>query len=222
MPLRFSISESFSEFSIEIVPTSTGCFFAWRSTICSTTALNLPDYEVVHYAQHDEVRHFSVVPKARVELCPECSKPCQRQHQKRWLQDVADLPLGDQPVRLKVRVFQYECDHCGRHFTPKSLLFTPGLGAQATARLIRKAAELIRRADIAGADQVITATGATPELSGLLGCPAGSPVLHIERTYHDRKGEALEHAVSDFLPDHYAHRLRLGRDEPAAPRASPV
>ncbi len=76
-------------------------------------------------------------------------------------------------------------------------------------------------ADIAGADQVITAAGATPELSGLLGCPAGSPVLHIERTYHDRKGEALEHAVSDFLPDHYAHRLRLGRDEPAAPRASP-
>ena len=76
-------------------------------------------------------------------------------------------------------------------------------------------------ADIAGADQVITAAGATPELSGLLGCAEGSPVLHIERTYHDRKGEALEHAVSDFLPDHYAHRLRLGRDEPAAPRATP-
>lgn len=116
-----------------------------------TTALNLPEYEVVHYAQREGTRHFSVVPREGVELCPDCSKPCQRLHQKRWIEGVADLPLGDQPVRLKVRVFQYECEHCGRHFTPQSLLFTPGLGAKATARLIGKAAELIQRADIAGA-----------------------------------------------------------------------
>jgi transposase len=116
-----------------------------------TTALNLPEYEVVHYAQREATRHFSVVPRESVELCPDCSKPTERVHQKRWIEDVADLPLGNQPVRLKVRVFQYECKHCGRHFTPKSLLFTPGLGAKATARLIGKAAELIKRADVAGA-----------------------------------------------------------------------
>ena len=116
-----------------------------------TVALNLPEYEVVHYAEREGVRHFSVVPNWVVELCPECSKACQRQHQKRWIEDVADLPLGDQPVRLKVRVVQYECEHCGRHFTPQSLLFTPGLGAKATARLLSRAAELIKRADIAGA-----------------------------------------------------------------------
>jgi transposase len=115
-----------------------------------TTALNLPEYEVVHYAEREGVRHFSVVSQSSIELCPDCSKPCQRQHQKRWIEDVADLPLGDQPVRLKVRVFQYECEHCGRHFTPKSLLLTPGIGAKATARLVGKAAELIQRADIAG------------------------------------------------------------------------
>lgn len=115
-----------------------------------TTALNLPDYEVVHYAQREGIRQFSVVPLTSIELCPDCSKPCQRQHQKRWIKDVADLPLGDQPVRLKVRVYQYECEHCGRHFTPKSLLFTPDLGAKATVRLIGSAAELIQRADIAG------------------------------------------------------------------------
>ncbi len=91
------------------------------------------------------VRHFSVVPRV-VELCPECEKPCEHVHQKRWIKDVADLPLGDQPVRLKVRVFQFACEHCGRHFTPKSLLFTSGLGAKATARLVGNAAELIQRA----------------------------------------------------------------------------
>ena len=116
-----------------------------------TTALNLPEYEVVHYAQREGTRHFSVVPRDGVELCPDCSQPCQQVHQKRWIEEVADLPLGDQPVRLKVRVFQYECQHCGRHFTPKSLLFTPGLGAKATARLMGKAAELVKRADVAGA-----------------------------------------------------------------------
>jgi transposase len=115
-----------------------------------TTALNLPEYEVVHYAQREGVRHFSVIPNMSVALCPECSKPCERQHQKRWIEDVADLPLGDQPVRLKVRVYQFACEHCGRHFTPQSLLFTPGLGAKATARLVGKAAGLIQRADITG------------------------------------------------------------------------
>lgn len=116
-----------------------------------TVALNLPEYEVVHYAEREGVRHFSLVPLVCVGFCPDCSKACQRQHQQRWIEEVADLPLGDQPVRLKVRVVQYECEHCGRHFTPQSLLFTPGLGAKATARLVGKAAELIQRADIAGA-----------------------------------------------------------------------
>ena len=56
-----------------------------------TIALNLPEYEVVHYAERDGIRYFSVVPLTSVELCPECSKACQRQHQKRWIEDVADL-----------------------------------------------------------------------------------------------------------------------------------
>ena len=76
--------------------------------------------------------------------------------------------------------------------------------------------------DIAEAEQVISAVAATPELSDLLGCPEGLPLLHVERTYIDRKGEPLEYAVSDFLPAHYSHRLRLGRgsapERPDAPR----
>jgi GntR family transcriptional regulator len=70
-------------------------------------------------------------------------------------------------------------------------------------------------ADIAEADQVITAVAASRELSALLGCAEGAPLLHIERTYFSRKGEPLEYAVSDFLPDHYSHRLRLGRGDAA-------
>lgn len=72
--------------------------------------------------------------------------------------------------------------------------------------------------DIAEAEQVITAVPATPEVAEMLGCPRDIPLLHIERTYVDRKGEPLEYAVSDFLPAHYSHRLRLGRgDAPQRP-----
>jgi GntR family transcriptional regulator len=74
--------------------------------------------------------------------------------------------------------------------------------------------------DIAEAEQVITATAADDELAEHLGCTAGVPILHIERTYFDRQGEVLEHAVSDFLPQHYSHRSRLGRS--LAPDTSPV
>lgn len=115
-----------------------------------TTALNLPEYEVVHFAERAGVRHFSLVPTCVVDVCPECSKPCDRWHQKRWIKDVVDLPLGDRPVRLKVRVFQFHCEHCGRIWTPKSLLLTPGMGAKATGRFVEQAAELIERADISG------------------------------------------------------------------------
>lgn len=115
-----------------------------------TTALNLPEYEVVHYAERDGVRHFSLVPTGVIGVCPGCSKPCDRWHQKRWIKDVVDLPLGDQPVRLKVRVFQFDCEHCGRIWTPKSLLFPPGMSGKVTGRFLNQAAALIERADISG------------------------------------------------------------------------
>lgn len=115
-----------------------------------TTALNLPEYEVVHYAEREGVRHFSLVPTCVVDVCPDCSMACDRWHQKRWIHDVVDLPLGDRPVRLKVRVFQFHCEHCGRIWTPKSLLLTPGMGGKATGRFVEQAAALIERADISG------------------------------------------------------------------------
>ena len=115
-----------------------------------TTALNLPEYEVVHYEEREGVRRFSLVPMCLVALCPDCAKPSGCVHQKRWVKDVIDLPLGDMPVRLKVRVLQFHCEHCDRFWTPEILFLTPGMGAKATARFVGQAAELIGRADISG------------------------------------------------------------------------
>lgn len=132
-----------------------------------TAALSLPGYEVVHCAQdEDGVRRFSVIPLEIVELCPTCSRPCDSWRQKRWLTDVLDLPLGGKPVRLKVRVFQYECAHCDRIWTPASPIVEPGTWA--TCRLVERAAELVRHADVANAAQFF-----------------GVPEKTLERWYYD-------------------------------------
>jgi DNA-binding GntR family transcriptional regulator len=65
--------------------------------------------------------------------------------------------------------------------------------------------------DIASAEQVISAVAAKRAQHLALGCALGSPLLHIERVYFDPRGEPLEVAVSDYLPEHYSHRMRLGR-----------
>jgi GntR family transcriptional regulator len=65
--------------------------------------------------------------------------------------------------------------------------------------------------NIAEAEQVTTAVAADDEQAEILGCTVGAPLLHIERLYIDASGSPVEYAVSDFLPEHYSHRLRLGR-----------
>ena len=74
-----------------------------------TMALNLPGYEVSHYAEDgiDGVLRLCVVPTQIVELCPDCGRPCDSWRQKRRLENFLDLSRGGRPVCLKVRVFQY-------------------------------------------------------------------------------------------------------------------
>ena len=55
------------------------------------------------------------------------------------------LNLGG-AVRLKVRVFQYECPHCGKIWTPHSPIIAEGTWA--TERLVERAAQRIRHSDI--------------------------------------------------------------------------
>ena len=68
-----------------------------------------------------------------------------------------------------------------------------------------------RGVKIAGAEQVTTAVAASPEQADLLGCETGAPLLHVERLYIDESSSPVELAISDFLPEHYSHRLLLGR-----------
>lgn len=68
-----------------------------------------------------------------------------------------------------------------------------------------------RGVTIAEAEQVTTAVAASRAQAELLGCRAGSPLLHVERLYIDDSDSPVEYAVSDFLPKHYSHRIRLGR-----------
>lgn len=64
---------------------------------------------------------------------------------------------------------------------------------------------------ISGAEQSMTARAATVADAEILGCEVGHPLLHVERLYVDEDGAPVEFAVSAFLPEHYTHRLHLGR-----------
>ena len=64
---------------------------------------------------------------------------------------------------------------------------------------------------ISEAEQSITAAGAEREVARDLGCEEGRPLLRVDRTYLDTRGEAVELATSHFLPEYYSYRVRLRR-----------
>lgn len=74
-----------------------------------------------------------------------------------------------------------------------------------------------RGIQISGAEQSMTARAAGPVDAERLGCAVGHPLLHVERLYLDVSGRPVEWAVSDFLPEHYTHRLHLGRRAAPSP-----
>ncbi|MCH9729875.1 MAG: GntR family transcriptional regulator [Actinomycetia bacterium] len=64
---------------------------------------------------------------------------------------------------------------------------------------------------IAQAAQSITVSPATGTVAAALGCPAGHPMLRIDRLYADEGGRPVELAVSHFLPEQYTYRVTLRR-----------
>lgn len=66
-------------------------------------------------------------------------------------------------------------------------------------------------APIAEAEQSITVALADDRASQALGCPAGHPLLRIDRVYLDTNGTPVELAVSHFLPELYSYRTNLRR-----------
>lgn len=91
-------------------------------------------------------------------------------------------------------------------------------GAHTTTTVIGALAS--RGVQISGADQSITARTADAIDAERLDCPEGHPLLHVERLYVDASGRPVEWAVSDFLPEHYTHRLHLGRRSSPATSAT--
>ncbi len=116
-----------------------------------TDLLDLPGFVVVH-VQEDTARQrcrLTVTPRHEIGVCPRCGKPTDAVKQRRSRDDIADLPIGTRAVVLTVRVGQFECPHCQQCFTPPIDFLADG--AHATERLLERAAELIRSADVANA-----------------------------------------------------------------------
>ncbi len=89
------------------------------------------------------------------------------------------------------------------------------VGTQSTRTVIGALAD--HGIQISGAEQTMTARAADETDAERLGCSVGDPLLHVERLYVDASGRPVEWAVSAFLPEHYSHRLHLGRRTAPAP-----
>ncbi len=116
-----------------------------------TNLLNLDGFQVVHeqLTAADEPRHFTVIPKTPVGICPHCGQLSEDIHRRTESALVHDLPLGERAVALTVRTYQYWCAACDRAFTPPPPFLVPG--GHATERFLEQARQLIGFGDIANA-----------------------------------------------------------------------
>lgn len=116
-----------------------------------TEILDLPGFVVIHHednAPHQR-HYFTVAPWHDIGICPHCGKPSETVKQCRHREGILDLPIGSRSVELSVRVRQFECEHCGRCFTPPIDFLADG--AHATERLLQRAADLIQHSDVTNA-----------------------------------------------------------------------
>ena len=71
--------------------------------------------------------------------------------------------------------------------------------------------EKLMPGSIAGAEQIITAVSAPPDVAPLIDYEAGQPCLRAERIYFDTTGAPVELAISFYNPERYAYRLQMRR-----------
>lgn len=83
-------------------------------------------------------------------------------------------------------------------------------GAVSTATVIGLTEPHLNR-PIAEAAQSITVAPADDDVASAVGCPAGHPMLRVDRLYSDTSGTPVELAVSHFLPEQYTYRVTLRR-----------
>jgi GntR family transcriptional regulator len=85
-----------------------------------------------------------------------------------------------------------------------------GWPAETDSTVIGTLERFIQR-PVAGASQSITAKPLPEKLAGYIESEPGACALHVERTYFDRDGYAVEFATSFYNPDRYTYRLELRR-----------
>lgn len=64
---------------------------------------------------------------------------------------------------------------------------------------------------VAGASQDITAVSAHPDISSLIDCQPGEPILYVERVYLDTNNDPVELAISHYNPRRYSYHLEIRR-----------
>lgn len=108
------------------------------------------EFEVVDLQEDRKakVRHFTLIPRVIVGICPDCGAACSERHACHD-REVVDLPMGVFATRLGVRLFQFRCVSCDRYFTPRYAALAEG--AHATERFLLRMAELLKHSDVSNA-----------------------------------------------------------------------
>ena len=192
--------------------------------MASPTILPDPDQLQLLSLTADATRiTLSVQTTSPVALCPLCNEESERIH-SRYLRHLADLPWQELPVRLRLHVRRFFCDHpaCERQIFTERLpdvvaaygrrtirlnaWFTHvgfALGGEAGARLLRELGVLI------SGDTVLRHLHAFP-----VGNRPSPRVLSVDdfafcrgRTYGSMLVDLERHQVVDLLPDRSAATL---------------
>jgi transposase len=112
--------------------------------------LGLEEFEVVHVEQEPGKKawRLTVVPRLAVGMCPHCGGLTEETHEGQE-REFLDLPLGQCPTKLQVRLWQFHCAACDRFFTPHY----PALaeGTHVTGRLLERMVAMIGFSDIRNA-----------------------------------------------------------------------
>ncbi len=148
-----------------------------------TRQLDLDGFKVVHERQDrpcDPIR-LTLVATSQIGVCPHCSRASNSVHRRLDSDPICDLPHGPRRVELILHTSQFQCDHCGRFFTPACPHVAPG--AHATERFLEQAAKLIRFSDIAN-------------VAAYLGVPEKT----LERWYYDYVERKAQQPPADLKP----------------------
>jgi transposase len=128
-----------------------------------TDLLDLDGFEVVEATSDraTKARRLTVVPTGTVAaMCPGCGAATADRHACRD-REVVDLPMGGWRTDLVVRLRQFECEACGRYFTPRHAALAEG--AHATERFLERLAEWATHGDVAAAARFLGVAERTAE-----------------------------------------------------------